>query len=750
MSQSDLSPLWLERRFLIKGKMGAWYQQMMASAPLEIPSLREHSSEGDGADDSDDDGDGDGDGDGFGDDISSRHTPLLGKGDEKTDSARCSSSGDNSMRCTPPTVPDRAPSSGDNTSRRTPPGDSSRRTPPLRGGSSGESSRRTPPLAIERCTASCDARPSARRRSFLPQVLPQGVTFGGGLTSFRKRDPVAAGSFRKTDPGPASAKKSGHAQTANNSFRSFRLLADASPLDRINSGELLHNALAARDKSKSASFASRLTSSSSPARGSDVGRRTERLRSFCSTLASKDASSKDVEGETSQNTRERRLSRVGTAFLDTAALMAVQGLGRSKRKRPRYVDPKMENVTTLRSMPMRIMLHAPRREGDWPLPISSISEQQSIELIGTDDCLEADLGRLQQKTLTRLARSYPKGSRITSTNCDPLQCWRGGVQMVAMNQQTNDLPMQLHRALFQKAGGKGYVLKPAGLRRSPTLWPPYRPLVSAVTLRLLSLHHLPVKREARPDYASGAHHGEVSKLSGFAEPPSAGAVSSPSLIAELFAIGGECCASPPLPPKEEARTRFQTPSAPGNGLNPSWGHMVHCVAAEPDETILRLSVSDGDTEVAYECVLVGVLRPGYRCIPLRSKLGTRIELCYLVVHISLCEIPNPWAPAYGRQDQRRNGLVESQVLDLQAMVRDKFPEKARKDAVGGHGDDSLSTDKGPQAGPTGERTRQRRPSCDSLLSMGRQRRPSCDSLLDLARRQRSNSTDDSPMSLLEA
>ena len=35
--------------------------------------------------------------------------------------------------------------------------------------------------------------------------------------------------------------------------------------------------------------------------------------------------------------------------------------------------------------------------------------------------------------------------------------------MAALNLQTNDLPTQLHHALFELNGGRGYVLKPPGM-----------------------------------------------------------------------------------------------------------------------------------------------------------------------------------------------------------------------------------------------------------------------------------------------
>lgn len=64
-----------------------------------------------------------------------------------------------------------------------------------------------------------------------------------------------------------------------------------------------------------------------------------------------------------------------------------------------------------------------------------------------------------------LMRVYPDGTRLASSNFDPLIYWRRGVQMAALNWQTFDLGMQLNRAMFE--GGQdssGYVLKPPELR----------------------------------------------------------------------------------------------------------------------------------------------------------------------------------------------------------------------------------------------------------------------------------------------
>lgn len=61
-----------------------------------------------------------------------------------------------------------------------------------------------------------------------------------------------------------------------------------------------------------------------------------------------------------------------------------------------------------------------------------------------------------------LMRVYPKGTRISSRNLNPVPFWSLGAQICALNWQTFDASMQLNEALF--AGTDGYVLKPAALR----------------------------------------------------------------------------------------------------------------------------------------------------------------------------------------------------------------------------------------------------------------------------------------------
>ncbi|CVL03755.1 uncharacterized protein FMAN_15016 [Fusarium mangiferae] len=64
---------------------------------------------------------------------------------------------------------------------------------------------------------------------------------------------------------------------------------------------------------------------------------------------------------------------------------------------------------------------------------------------------------LQLAGTQHLVRVYPDPNRVDSSNFDPLQCWRHGVQMAALNCQTDDFYMSLNQAMFH--GSLGYVLK---------------------------------------------------------------------------------------------------------------------------------------------------------------------------------------------------------------------------------------------------------------------------------------------------
>ncbi len=62
-------------------------------------------------------------------------------------------------------------------------------------------------------------------------------------------------------------------------------------------------------------------------------------------------------------------------------------------------------------------------------------------------------------TASNLARSYPGGTRVMSSNYCPQMAWDMGVQIAALNFQTNTKPMWLNLGKFRENGCSGFVLK---------------------------------------------------------------------------------------------------------------------------------------------------------------------------------------------------------------------------------------------------------------------------------------------------
>jgi phosphatidylinositol phospholipase C delta len=88
----------------------------------------------------------------------------------------------------------------------------------------------------------------------------------------------------------------------------------------------------------------------------------------------------------------------------------------------------------------------------------NVSESGLSSHLGT----ELDRTAIARHNAHHLMRVFPKGTRISSKNLDPVPFWGIGAQICALNWQTFGAGMQLNEALF--AGSDGYILKPAALR----------------------------------------------------------------------------------------------------------------------------------------------------------------------------------------------------------------------------------------------------------------------------------------------
>jgi len=367
---------------------------------------------------------------------------------------------------------------------------------------------------------------------------------------------------------------------------------------------------------------------------------------------------------------------------------------KTSKNKQSYTEPFYSAQVCMRSLPVKSFL-AENLHG-WALPISSVNEDNMLTAMGltsaernaieglrnaartVDGTVETEeeqsaravallavnpppqVGKLQKLTAKWLLRPYPLGLRFSGKNMNPLPFWLSGAQNVCLNMSNLDLYVTMHYALFN--GSEGFVLKPPEmvlqatvpatiLSQSPSTqqkasrdlgvadhyWPPARDVLHLITIKVLSLHMCPKRGEHRPLYNGrrGACHKFIPVLSGPLHPPNGLDAINTSLKLSLHPIGGFCAVSSTLPlPQQNVKAEITLP-ANESGTDPALGHDVHCMAAEPHETFVRISVTDDRTqEVAFETAVLGRLRAGYRVFRMRSTFGTRIELCYLLVHIA--------------------------------------------------------------------------------------------------------------------
>lgn len=99
--------------------------------------------------------------------------------------------------------------------------------------------------------------------------------------------------------------------------------------------------------------------------------------------------------------------------------------------------------------------------------IFSFSENTFVKLCAKESETKT---ALEKHNMRYLMRVYPGARRIDSSNFNPLQAWRRGVQMAALNWQTYDVHMQVNEAMFAAGSDRlGYVLKPEELRQAKHL-----------------------------------------------------------------------------------------------------------------------------------------------------------------------------------------------------------------------------------------------------------------------------------------
>ncbi|NXK91552.1 PLCG1 phosphodiesterase, partial [Formicarius rufipectus] len=217
----------------------------------------------------------------------------------------------------------------------------------------------------------------------------------------------------------------------------------------------------------------------------------------------------------------------------------------------------------------------------------------------------------------QLSRIYPKGQRLDSSNYDPLPMWICGSQLVALNFQTPDKPMQLNQALFMLGGRSGYVLQP-DIMRDETFDPFDKnslKIVEPITVQLQATHPpLPAV---------------LLQILGARHLPKNGR----SIVCPFVEV--EVCGS------EYDNSKNKTDVVADNGFNPVWLFKQFVFDINnPEFAFLRFVVYEEDmfsdpNFLAQATFPVKGLKTGYRSVPLKNSYTEDLELASLLIHIEI-------------------------------------------------------------------------------------------------------------------
>ncbi|PRD31277.1 UNVERIFIED_CONTAM: norpA [Trichonephila clavipes] len=199
----------------------------------------------------------------------------------------------------------------------------------------------------------------------------------------------------------------------------------------------------------------------------------------------------------------------------------------------------------------------------------------------------------------QLSRIYPKGTRADSSNYLPQIFWNAGCQMVALNFQTSDLPMQLNQGKFEYNGGCGYLLKPDFMRRPDKTFDPFAEspvdgvIAAQCSVRVISGQFLSDK-----------------KVGTYVE-------------VDMYGL-----------PTDTIRKEFRTRLVPSNGLNPVYNEEPFVVL--PDLAVIRIAVYDENSKMLGQRILpLDGLQAGYRHVSLRTEGNFHMSLAMLFICIEL-------------------------------------------------------------------------------------------------------------------
>ncbi|XP_041117060.1 1-phosphatidylinositol 4,5-bisphosphate phosphodiesterase epsilon-1-like isoform X3 [Polyodon spathula] len=243
--------------------------------------------------------------------------------------------------------------------------------------------------------------------------------------------------------------------------------------------------------------------------------------------------------------------------------------------------------------------------------------------------------KLIKHTTCQLLRTYPAATRIDSSNPNPVMFWLHGIQLVALNYQTDDLAMHLNAAMFEANGGCGYVLKP------PVLWDRNCPMYQQFS---------PLEREVE---SMNPLVYSLSIISGQNVCPSSTS-GSPCVEIDVMGMPVDSC-------------HFRTKPTHRNTLNPMWNEQFLFHVYFEDLVYIRFAVveNNSSTITAQRIIPLKALKRGYRHLQLRNLHNEPLEISSLFIYSRAEENPNgnnvPASVVFSTEERRAAALYKVTV-----------------------------------------------------------------------------------------
>lgn len=198
----------------------------------------------------------------------------------------------------------------------------------------------------------------------------------------------------------------------------------------------------------------------------------------------------------------------------------------------------------------------------------------------------------------RNSRIYPAGTRVNSSNLDPMGPWAAGNHMVALNYQTEDLSMLLNHGMFLQNKQCGYVLKPAYM-----IDPSARPLPAlALNIHVIGGSQLPAVGKNEVCFRTSTLKYVV--------------YLSPIQVLNPYVKVSVCGLGPD-------NAEFKTKVVKDNGFNPIWDETFSFNVMRPECAMLLLRVysghSDREDMLAFSAIPVVHVMEGFRSVTLYDK-----------------------------------------------------------------------------------------------------------------------------------